>query len=75
MWVDNTNLRMPYLILGILLGHGLFFRLAFTLVPVVLEPNFHLKNSNTHLSKPFTNTVRDLQDLHYTKILRCSRYD
>lgn len=31
-----------YLIVLILLGHGLLFRLSFTFVPMILEPDFHL---------------------------------
>ena len=36
-------MREIYLIVLILLGHGLFFRLSFALVPVILEPYLHLK--------------------------------
>lgn len=35
------NLR-NYLILGVLLGHGFFFRLPLTFIPMILEPYLHL---------------------------------
>lgn len=35
------NLR-NYLILGVLLGHGLFLRLSLAFIPMILEPNLHL---------------------------------
>lgn len=35
----------PYLVVLILLGHGLLLRLSFALVAVVLKPNFHLKEA------------------------------
>ena len=36
-----------HLALGGLLGHGLFLRLSFTFVAVVLKPDLHLKQEKT----------------------------
>lgn len=52
----------PYLVVLILLGHGLFLRLSFALVAVVLKPNFHLKEAE---AKEHVSTHGKYRELTY----------